>query len=88
MDSSCVLHYKPCMQDIWIIQGFNRVAKVQAEIDEQTARIPLGFGTYKVVKKPRWALTRDEAEAVVMDLRGKRVDSLRRQMKALKATDG
>ena len=68
---------------IFVIQGLNRVRCVEAEIEGELARIPLPFGAFKVVKKPNWCATLQEADARVFDIRERRIKSLKRQLRTL-----
>jgi hypothetical protein len=68
---------------IYVIQGLNRVRQVEAEVDGDVARISLPFGAYKVVKKPNWCATLQEADARVFDIRERRIKSLKRQLRGL-----
>lgn len=68
---------------IYVIQGLNRVRQVDAEIEGELAKIPLPFGAFKVVKRPRWWDTQDEAMAHVEFMRLKRIKSLKRQLRSL-----
>ena len=74
--------YKGGMK-IYVIQGLNRVRQVEAEIEGELARIPLPFGAFKVVRRPRWAETEEEAQAHVASLRQRRIVSLKRQLRTL-----
>ena len=68
---------------IYVIQGLNRVRQVEAEVEGELAKIPLPFGAFKVVHKPRWTETEAEARAYVGKLRERRIVSLKRQLRTL-----
>ena len=68
---------------IYVIQGLNRVRCIEAEIEGELARIPLPFGAFKVLRKPRWTETEAEAKEYMGKLRERRIVSLKRQLRTL-----
>ena len=68
---------------IYLIQGYNRVQCLEAEVDGDEARIPLPWGASKVVRKPRWQETEREARVEVANMRQRRLQSLKRQIRKI-----
>ena len=73
----------PQAMKIYVIQGFNKVRQVEAEVEGELARIPLPWGAFKVFKKPRWSETEAEAMAQVSAIRERRIKRLKRQLRTL-----
>ena len=68
---------------IYLIQGYNRFKEVEAEVDGEEARIALPWGASKIVHKPRWCESEKEAEEEIIQMRQKRLQSLRKQIRSL-----
>ena len=55
---------RPRMQTIYVVRK-GKPEAIQAEVKENVASIPLPYGAYRRIKRPRWHPTLAEAEEAV-----------------------